>query len=126
MARDYALERKVFSRPIGSFQSIKHRLADMLCLVEVARSNAWYAAWALANDPAGAHAAAAVARLSATEAYEFASRENVQVHGGIGYTWEADCHFYYRRSRLLASSLGTVAEWSDRLVEAMQTPALAA
>jgi acyl-CoA dehydrogenase len=126
MARDYALDRKVFSRPIGSFQSIKHRLADMLCLVEVARSNAWYAAWALVNDPEGARAAAAVARISATEAYEFASRENVQIHGGIGYTWEADCHFYYRRSRLLAVSLGSVAEWSDRLVAAMQTPSKAA
>lgn len=126
MARDYALERKVFSRPIGSYQGIKHRLADMLCLVEVARSNAWYAAWALVNDPEGARAAAAAARLSATEAYEFASRENVQIHGGIGYTWEADCHFYYRRSRLIAASLGTPAEWSDRLVAAMQTPALAA
>jgi acyl-CoA dehydrogenase len=126
MARDYALNRKVFSRPIGSFQSIKHRLADMLCLVEVARSNAWYAAWALVNDLAGARAAAAAARISATEAYEFASRENVQIHGGIGYTWEADCHFYYRRSRLLAVSLGSVAEWSDRLVAAMQTSALAA
>jgi alkylation response protein AidB-like acyl-CoA dehydrogenase len=126
MARDYALERKVFSRPIGSFQAIKHKLADILCLVEVARSNAWFAAWSLTNDPAGAPAAAAAARLSAIEAYEYASRENVQVHGGIGYTWEADCHFYYRRSRLLSSSLGTVAEWSDRLVDGIAASALAA
>jgi acyl-CoA dehydrogenase len=125
MARDYALERKVFSRPIGSFQAIKHKLADMLCLVEVARSNAWFAAWSLTNDPAGAPAPPAAARLSAIQAYEYASRENVQVHGGIGYTWEADCHFYYRRSRLLSSSLGTEAEWSDRLVDGIAASALA-
>ena len=125
MARDYALERKVFGSAIGSFQAIKHKLADMLCLIEIARSNAWYAAWSLINDQEGASAAAATARISATEAYEFASRENLQIHGGIGYTWEADCHFYYRRSRLLASSLGTVGEWSDRLVDIISKRALA-
>ncbi|MDB5420850.1 MAG: hypothetical protein JWR59_797 [Brevundimonas sp.] len=116
MARDYALERKVFSRPIGGFQAIKHRLADMLCLVELARSNAWFAAWALVHAPDEAPLAAAAARISAVEAYEMAARENLQIHGGIGYTWEADCHFYYRRARLLAAHIGTAAEWSDRLV----------
>jgi acyl-CoA dehydrogenase len=126
MARDYALERKIFSRPLGSYQSIKHRLADMLCMVEIARSNAWFAAWALIHDPVEAPAAAAVARLSAIEAYEFASRENVQIHGGIGYTWEADCHFYYRRSRLLTGALGAAGEWSDLLVDRIRGPILAA
>lgn len=119
MARDYAIERKVFSRSIGGFQAIKHRLADMLCLVELARSNAWFAAWALVHAPQEAPLAAAAARLSAIEAYEFAARENLQIHGGIGYTWEANCHFYYRRARLLAAHLGTASEWSDRLVELM-------
>lgn len=126
MARDYALGRKVFGRAIGSYQAIKHKLADALCLVEIARSNAWYAAWSLVHDSAGAPAAAAAARISATEAFEFAARENLQVHGGIGYTWEADCHFYYRRARLLAGSLGSTAEWCDRLIEAISEPALAA
>ena len=125
MARDYALSRNVFGRPIGSFQAIKHKLADMLCLVEIARSNAWFAAWSLVNDPENAAAAAATARISAIEAYELASRENLQIHGGIGYTWEADCHFYYRRSRLLAASLGTCAEWSERLITAIRPAALA-
>lgn len=117
MARDYALERKVFGQSIGAFQSIKHSLADIFCQIEIARSNAWFAAWALAEDPSEAPSAAAVARLSAIEAYEMASRENLQIHGGIGYTWEADCHFYYRRSRLLAASLGSAAEWSELLID---------
>jgi acyl-CoA dehydrogenase len=126
MARDYALQRKVFGRAIGSYQAIKHRIADMLCLVELARSNAWFAAWALDNDPTAVPAAAATARISATEAYEMASRENLQVHGGIGYTWDANCHFHYRRSRLLAASLGGLADWSDRLVTVLGSEAPAA
>ncbi|MDE2462535.1 MAG: acyl-CoA/acyl-ACP dehydrogenase [Alphaproteobacteria bacterium] len=120
MARDYALERLVFGRPIAAFQAIKHKLADMLAKNEIARSNAWYAGWALESAPEELPLAAAAARISATEAYEFASRENLHVHGGIGYTWEADAHFHYRRARLLALSLGPVGTWSERLMNALE------
>ncbi|KKC24569.1 acyl-CoA dehydrogenase family protein [Sphingomonas sp. SRS2] len=116
MARDYAVERRAFGRPIGSFQAISHRLVEILSLLEIARSNAWFAAWALANAPAEVGRAAAVARISATDAYERAARENLHIHGGAGYTWEADCHFYYRRTRLEAVRLGHAGEWADRLV----------
>ena len=121
MARAYALERHVFARPIGSFQAIKHRLADMVIKIELARSNAYYAGWALANDAASLPAAAATARLAASECFEFAARENLQIHGGIGYTWEADCHPYYTRSRGLAVALGDNLVWGDRLLSAMES-----
>lgn len=124
MARDYALQRKIFGRSLGGFQAIKHKLADILVLIELARSSAFYGAWALDND-AGQVAAAAAARLNAMRAFEQAARENIQVHGGFGYTFEADCHFYYRRERLLASSLGGRRAWADRLIASLeedQTP----
>lgn len=119
MAKDYALTRYAFGRPIGSNQAIKHKLADMVVRIELARSNAYYAAWAVANDAPEASIAAATARISACEAYEFAAEECLQVHGGIGYTWEADCHFHYKRARLLSVSLGGPAAWSLRLMRAL-------
>jgi alkylation response protein AidB-like acyl-CoA dehydrogenase len=117
MGRDYALERKAFGRAIGSYQAIKHKLADMLTKVELARSNAYYAGWAMENEAPDRALAAATARVSAIEAYEFAARENMQVHGGISFTWEANCHFHYRRSRLLAVSLGAASHWSGRIID---------
>lgn len=119
LAKDYALTRYAFGRPIGSNQAIKHKLADMVVRIELARSNAYYAAWAVANDAPDASVAAATARISACDAYEFAAEECLQVHGGIGYTWEADCHFYYKRARLLSVSLGGPAIWSQRLLNTL-------
>jgi len=116
MARDYALQRFAFGRPIGGNQAVKHRLADMLVKIELARSNAYFGAWAMERRNGELTRAAAAARLSATEAFEFAAEENLHLHGGIGYTWEADCHFYYRRARLLAVSLGNSAAWAERLL----------
>lgn len=119
MARDYSMERRTFGRPVASYQAVKHNLADILVLIELARSNAYFAAWALESDPAQLPVAAATARLSATRAYERAARENLQLHGGMGFTWEADCHLHYRRARLLALNLGSEAVWSERLVSAL-------
>lgn len=121
MGRAYALERFTFGRPIASYQAIRHRLADMFVKIELARSNAYFAAWALAHDASELGLAAATARLSASEAYEFAARENLQIHGGIGYTWEANCHFFYRRARYLAVNLGSVSRWSDRLISEIES-----
>jgi acyl-CoA dehydrogenase len=121
MAKAYALERYAFGRPIGSFQAIKHKLADVYIATELARSNAYYGAWALATDAADLPLAAAAARVAATEAFHLASKENIQTHGGMGFTWEADCHLYYRRAKHLALTLGSAPWWQDRLIGALET-----
>jgi acyl-CoA dehydrogenase len=121
MARDYALERYAFGRPIGSFQAIKHKLADVYVAIELARSNAYYGAWALSANAAELPIAAATARVSATEAFHLASKENIQTHGGIGFTWDVDCHLYYRRSKQLALAIGAAPWWKNRLVELIET-----
>ncbi len=120
MARDFALERYAFGRQIGSYQAIKHKLADAYIKIELARSNAYYGAMMLASGGADLPLAAAAARVSATDAYEYASKENIQTHGGIGFTWAADPHLHYRRSRLLSLSLGGATLWRNRLVTALE------
>ncbi len=120
MARDYALDRMAFGRPIGSFQAIKHMLADMYVSATLARSNCYYGAWALSTGAAELPEAAATARVSATQAYQHCSKNNIQVHGGMGFTWEFDCHLYYRRSNLLALTLGSLSVWEDKLIERLR------
>jgi acyl-CoA dehydrogenase len=120
MAKNYALTRHAFGRPIGSFQAIKHRLADMYIGNELARSNAYYGAWALSTNARELPLAAAAARISATQAFDFAANENVQVHGGAGFTWEADCHLFQKRARDLALALGPQRVWKDRLVTELE------
>ena len=120
MARDYALERYAFGRPIGSYQAIKHKLADVFVRNEVARANAYYGAWALASDAPELPVAAAAARVAASAAYALAAKENIQTHGGIGFTWEADCHFFYRRARHLALVLGAPRDWKRRLADRLE------
>lgn len=120
MARDYALERYAFGRLIGSYQAVKHKIADMYVKLELARSNCYFGAMMLNDKGAELPEAAAAARISATEAYRFAAQENIQVHGGIGYTWEADTQFYFRRSKLLALALGSALEWKDKLVSRLE------
>ena len=114
-ARDYSLERRAFGQPIGKFQSVKHRIAEMYVLVELARANAIHAAASEGQDDF--LAAAAAARLTATEAYDTSARDGVQVHGGIGVTWEADLHLHVRRARTLANEQGNLFFWEDRLVD---------
>ena len=116
MAKDYAMQRYAFGRVIASYQAIKHKLADIYVKTELAKSNAYYGAWALASGAAELPTAAAAARLSATEAYDFAAKENLQTHGGMGFTWEADCHLHYRRSRQLGLMVGGPPVWRERLV----------
>lgn len=115
MSLEYAKERYAFGRQIGSFQAIKHKIVDMLMSVDLARSNCLYAAWALQNNT-DLPVAAAAARVAATEAFEFCSKENIQVHGGIGFTWEADAHLFFKRSKLLTLWLGNADLWRDRLM----------
>jgi acyl-CoA dehydrogenase len=121
MARDYALERMAFGRPIGSFQAIKHMLADMYVSATLARSNGYYGAWALSTGAAELSEAAATARVSATQAFQHCAKNNIQVHGGMGFTWAFDCHLYYRRSNLLALNLGGLSTWEDALIARMRS-----
>jgi alkylation response protein AidB-like acyl-CoA dehydrogenase len=120
MGRDYALDRIAFGRPIGSFQAVKHILADMYVAATLARSNCYYGAWALSTDAAELPEAAAAARISATQAFQLCAKQNIQVHGGMGFTWEFDCHLYYRRSNALALTLGSQSYWEDQLIERMR------
>ena len=120
MARDYALERQAFGRPIGSFQAIKHKLADVYVAIEIARSNAYYGAWAVHTSASELPIAASVARISACEAGWFVTKENIQTHGGMGFTWQMDCHLYYRRAKLLSLALGGSREWKHRLVNELR------
>ena len=121
MATDYAKGRYAFGRPIGSFQAIKHKLADMYIKNELARANDYYGAWALSTDAAELPVAAAAARVASTEAYHYASKENIQTHGGIGFTWESDCHLFYRRAKLLSLTIGSSRVWKERLVSALES-----
>jgi len=120
MAKEYALERYAFGRVIASYQAIKHKLADMYVKNELARSNAYYGAWALNTNAPELPVAASAARIAASEAFWFGSKENIQTHGGIGFTWEVDCHLYYRRSRQLSLVAGAPRVWKERLVSHLE------
>jgi alkylation response protein AidB-like acyl-CoA dehydrogenase len=120
MGRDYALDRIAFGRPIGSFQAVKHMLADMYVSATLARSNCYYGAWALSTNASELPEAAAAARISATQAFQQCAKNNIQVHGGMGFTWEFDCHLYYRRSNAMALALGSLSYWEDALIARMR------
>ncbi|HEY7845444.1 MAG TPA: acyl-CoA dehydrogenase family protein [Bradyrhizobium sp.] len=120
MGRDYALDRIAFGRPIGSFQAVKHILADMYVSATLARSNCYYGAWALSTNAGELPEAAAAARISATQAFQHCAKNNIQVHGGMGFTWEFDCHMYYRRANAVALGLGSLSYWEDVLIERMR------
>ncbi len=120
MANAYAKERFAFGRPIGGNQAIKHKLADMWVKNEVARSHAYYGAWALSTNAPELGRAAAAARVAACEASWFAAKENIQTHGGMGFTWEVDCHLLYRRSKLLCVQGEPAAVWKEKLVRELE------
>ena len=117
MAVAYARERYAFGRPIGSFQALKHMMADMYTARRLAESNCFAAADALATAAKDLPLAAATARVSALKAYQLCTKDNIQVHGGMGFTWEFDCHIYYRRSNYQALEMGGLNVWEGRLVE---------
>ena len=120
MAKEYAMGRFAFGRSIASFQAIKHKLADMYIAVELARSNCYYGAWALSTDAPELATAAATSRVSASQAFNECSKENIQTHGGMGFTWEFDCHLYYRRCRQLAANIGSQSIWKDKLISSLE------
>ncbi|HEY1652682.1 MAG TPA: acyl-CoA dehydrogenase family protein [Acidimicrobiales bacterium] len=103
---DYAKTRIQFGRPIGSFQAIKHKCADMLLEVESAKSAAYYAAWAAAEDSDELPVVASLAKSYCSEAYFHSAAENIQIHGGIGFTWEHPAHLYFKRAKSSELFLG--------------------
>lgn len=119
MAIDYSKTRQAFGRTIGSYQALKHKMADIYVKNQLARSHAYFGAWALTHGAPELPLAAAGARLAASDAFNFAAEENVEIHGGIGFTWESDCQLLYRRARLLAVSVGGRQRWSRLLVDAL-------
>ncbi len=120
MAKEYALGRFAFGRSIASYQAIKHKLAHAYVKNTLARSNCYYGAWALSTNADELPLAAATARVAAIQAYYYASKENIQTHGGMGFTWEFDCQFPYRRSKLLAVTIGSESVWQEKLISAVE------
>jgi alkylation response protein AidB-like acyl-CoA dehydrogenase len=106
MSVEYAKVRVQFGRPIGSFQAIKHKCADMLLEVESAKSAAYYASWAAAEDSDELPVVASLAKAYCSEAYFHSAAENIQIHGGIGFTWEHDAHLYFKRAKSSELLLG--------------------
>lgn len=119
-AQSYANTREAFGQLIGKFQAIKHRIAEMYVAIELARGNALLAVKALAESAPDFVPLAAAARLTASDAFEFACAQSMQTHGAIGVTWEHDLHLYLRRARALALELGSPLMWEDVIVDALQ------
>ncbi|HEX9775664.1 MAG TPA: acyl-CoA dehydrogenase family protein [Actinomycetota bacterium] len=115
----YAKEREQFGRPIGSFQAIKHELAEMAAEVDAARAAVAYACWAVDTGAPDADTAISVAKSYASDACGHAAGEAIQVHGGIGYTWEHDVHLYTRRVKSLEAVYGDAAHHRERLAVAL-------
>jgi alkylation response protein AidB-like acyl-CoA dehydrogenase len=117
MAAQYAIERSQFGKPIGSFQAVKHQLADALVRVEFARPVVYRAAWSLAEEDRDAGLHASMAKAMASEAATVAARTALQVHGAIGYTWEHDLHLWMKRAWALAAAWGDAAAHRARVLE---------
>ena len=114
---EYAKSRLQFGRPIGSFQAVKHRLADDLVALEHARSTAYHAVWALddgTDDPA---LAVSIAQATCSAAFTRIATDTIQVHGGIGFTWEHQAHLYYKRAYTDAALLGSAEQHRERVAE---------
>lgn len=112
----YAMQRTQFGKPIGSFQAIKHRCADMVVAIDASRSAAYYATWALSEDSADRAKAVSMAKAFCGDTSRFVCNEGVQLHGGIGFTWELGLHFYLRRAKVLEYSYGDVVYHRERVV----------
>jgi len=115
----YAKERVQFGKPIGVNQAIKHKCADMLIEVESSKSITYYAAWALAEGVDEATLAAAMAKAYTSDAYRHTSAENIQIHGGVGFTWEYDCHLYFKRAKAIEVTYGSPSGHRERVAQLM-------
>ena len=125
---EYTKNRYAFGRPVASFQAIKHKFADLFVAKELATSNTYYGAMALQSysdhsDGTALPLAAATARVSASNAFYQTAKESLQAHGGMGFTWEFDCHLYYRRAQVLSMNMGSLNYWKNQISdELLNTP----
>jgi alkylation response protein AidB-like acyl-CoA dehydrogenase len=119
----YAKDRVQFGRPIGGFQAVKHRCADMLVDVEGMRSAAYYAAWAVGAGDPDASAAASAAKVWCSDAARRVMASGLQVHGGIGFTWEHDLHLFLKRSQLDQVTFGAAAYHRERIADTLRARA---
>jgi alkylation response protein AidB-like acyl-CoA dehydrogenase len=120
MTAQYAKDRVQFDQPIGSFQAVKHRCADMVVDVEGMRSSTWYGAWAIAAGEPDASLAASTAKVWCSDAAKRVMASGLQVHGGIGFTWEHDLHLYMKRSQFAGLSYGDAAFHRDRVADVLR------
>ena len=126
---EYAKTRKQFGKPIGQFQAVQHHCANMLLMTESARSAVYYAAWQLGNDPKQAPLAVSMAKAYASDGYREVGNLAVQVHGGIGFTWDENVHFYYKRAKASELMFGDATYHRERIakfvIDRESTPARA-
>ena len=115
----YAKTRKQFGKPIGIFQAVQHLCADMYLETESSRSAAYYASWALEENAPDAISAVSVAKMYASDAGRTVGNRGIQVHGGMGFTWENDLHLYYRRAKASETMLGDAAFHRERIAKTM-------
>lgn len=120
ITQEYMMGRYAFGRPIASFQALKHRMADLWASLQLARSNCYYGAWALSTGSEELGLAACNSRISASDGFVLAAEEMVHMHGGVGYTWEYDCHMFYRRAKLQSLVLGSPREWREMLIQRLE------
>jgi alkylation response protein AidB-like acyl-CoA dehydrogenase len=116
---EYAKTRKQFGKPIGTFQAVQHQCADMLFLLEGARSAAYYAAWTLSENDPGASLAVSVAKAYASEGYRDAGNKSIQVQGGMGFTWENDAHLFYRRAKASEIAFGDAIFHREKIAKSL-------
>jgi alkylation response protein AidB-like acyl-CoA dehydrogenase len=117
MCTEYAKVRVAFGKPIGAYQAIKHKCADLLVLVENAKSITYYAAWAVDSSPAEVPLAAAMAKAYVSDAFRRAAADAIQIHGGIGFTWEHDAHLYFKRAKSSEMLLGDATLHRERVAQ---------
>jgi alkylation response protein AidB-like acyl-CoA dehydrogenase len=115
MTVEYAKTRKQFGKPIGIFQAVQHQCADMYLETESARSAAYYAAWALEENTSDAATAVSIAKMYASDAARTVGNRGIQVHGGMGFTWENDLHLYYRRAKSSETMFGDATFHRERI-----------
>jgi alkylation response protein AidB-like acyl-CoA dehydrogenase len=127
---EYAKTRKQFGKPIGQFQAVQHHCANMLLMTESARSAVYYAAWVMGNTPELAPLAVSMAKAYASDAYREVGNLGIQVHGGIGFTWDENLHFYYKRAKASELMFGDASFHRERIarliVDGAAEPAKAA
>jgi alkylation response protein AidB-like acyl-CoA dehydrogenase len=117
LTRAFTMGRFAFGRPVASFQALKHRMADVYARTQIALSNGYFAAWALGSGSAELAVAACSTRVAASEAFVLASEEMIQMHGGVGFTWEYDCHYYFKRAKAIEVTYGDPSYHRERVAQ---------